>query len=255
MSYYTDSNGIYYSLDNENSTASVVNNSSYSSLTTANILGSFTTNDVTYIVTSIGESAFSGCTGLTSITIPDGVTTIGDYAFENCTGLTSITIPNSVTSIGPNAFAGCTGLITTPSITNFSIPTKTYGNSPFLIIDPSSNSLGEFNYTSSNTSVATISGKTITIVGAGSSTITATQAETANNASGIITTSFTVLENTEVNPADITNATELIYALTTYATYCNITTDIDVNQELNPISEKILFNKTSNDVIITYTNL
>ena len=56
-------------------------------------------------VTSIGSSAFSRCTGLTSVTIPDSVTSIGNYAFSNCTGLTSITIPNSVTSIGYDAFS------------------------------------------------------------------------------------------------------------------------------------------------------
>ncbi|MBR2772164.1 MAG: leucine-rich repeat domain-containing protein, partial [Bacteroidales bacterium] len=61
-------------------------------------------------VKSIGNSAFSGCTGLMSITIPDSVTSIGNYAFENCRGLTSITIPDSVTSIGNYAFVGCTGL-------------------------------------------------------------------------------------------------------------------------------------------------
>ena len=61
-------------------------------------------------VTSIGKSAFSCCTGLTSITIPNSVTSIGDWAFSGCTGLTSITIPNSVTSIGGFAFDGCTGL-------------------------------------------------------------------------------------------------------------------------------------------------
>ena len=61
-------------------------------------------------VTSIGSSAFSGCSGLTSISIPEGVTSIGSSAFSGCSGLTSISIPKSVTSIGNNAFENCSGL-------------------------------------------------------------------------------------------------------------------------------------------------
>lgn len=61
-------------------------------------------------VTAIGESAFAGCTGLTSFSLPGTVTTIGAYAYEGCTSLTSVTIPGSVTSIGKNPFAYCSEL-------------------------------------------------------------------------------------------------------------------------------------------------
>ncbi|MDC0201326.1 leucine-rich repeat protein [Verrucomicrobia bacterium] len=61
-------------------------------------------------VTSIGEMAFFQCISLRSITIPDGVTGIGRFAFYNCTNLTSITIPDGVTSIGKQAFFSCSSL-------------------------------------------------------------------------------------------------------------------------------------------------
>ena len=67
-------------------------------------------------VTSIGSDAFNYCTSLTSITIPNSVTSIGRGAFEYCESLTSITIPNSVTSIGYYAFSDCT------SLTSITIP-------------------------------------------------------------------------------------------------------------------------------------
>ena len=60
--------------------------------------------------TSIGSFAFSDCSGLTSINIPEGVKSIGWGAFNNCSGLTSINIPGSVTSIDDDAFNGCSGL-------------------------------------------------------------------------------------------------------------------------------------------------
>ena len=58
-------------------------------------------------VTSIGECAFDGCSGLTSVDIPSSVTSIGYSAFYGCSGLTSVTIPYSVTSIGRYAFGNC----------------------------------------------------------------------------------------------------------------------------------------------------
>ena len=71
-------------------------------------------NNVTYSVTYIGNLAFYGCSGLTSVTIPNSVTSIRDGAFRVCSGLTSVSIPNSVTFIGAWAFYGCSGL---PSVT------------------------------------------------------------------------------------------------------------------------------------------
>ena len=61
-------------------------------------------------MTSIGHSAFYGCSSLTGIEIPDGVTSIESSAFSGCSSLTSITIPSSVTSIGGSAFSGCSRL-------------------------------------------------------------------------------------------------------------------------------------------------
>ena len=74
------------------------------------IPATITNGENTYTVTSIGNSAFSSCSGLTSVTIPDGVTSIGNSAFSYCSGLTSVTIPDSVTSIGNGAFSWCSDL-------------------------------------------------------------------------------------------------------------------------------------------------
>ena len=69
-----------------------------------------TYNGTTYSVTSIGDYAFSNCSGLTSIAIPNSITSIGNRAFSNCSGLTFVSIPNSVIVIGEGAFAYCSGL-------------------------------------------------------------------------------------------------------------------------------------------------
>lgn len=65
----------------------------------------YTSND------KLGDYAFYGCSGLTSLTLPSSVTEIGEHAFLNCRGLTNFTIPSGVTSIGTSAFFCCYGLI------------------------------------------------------------------------------------------------------------------------------------------------
>lgn len=69
-----------------------------------------------YRVTRIGKQAFSGCTELTLVDIPEGVTEIGDYAFNNCSQLSFLDFPNSLVKIGLFAFDRCYG------ITSFYIP-------------------------------------------------------------------------------------------------------------------------------------
>jgi len=110
--------GIYYSITSstEPYTASVTYRDSspfsYSNEYTGSVTipESVTYSGKTYSVTSIDGSAFWGCTGLTSVTIPNSVTSIGYQTFYGCSGLTSVTIPNSVTSIGYQMFYGCSGL-------------------------------------------------------------------------------------------------------------------------------------------------
>ena len=70
----------------------------------------YTSND------KLGDFAFYGCSGLTSLTLPSSVTKIGCYALSSCIGLTSLTLPSCVTEIGEHAFLNCRGL------TNFTIP-------------------------------------------------------------------------------------------------------------------------------------
>ena len=81
----------------------------------------YTSND------KLGDYAFEGCSGLTSLTLPSSITSIGKSAFEYCSGLTSLTIPSSVISIGESAFCGCSGL------TSLTIPScvTSIGNSAF----------------------------------------------------------------------------------------------------------------------------
>ena len=99
-------NGIYYNLVTKAKIAEVTSNpNKYSNEVV--IPESVEYGGVTYSVTTIGNYAFLGCSGLTSVIIPNSVTSIGEGAFKDCSGLTSVTIPNSVTYIGGEVFWAC----------------------------------------------------------------------------------------------------------------------------------------------------
>ena len=108
-----DNNPVYDSRDNCNAIIETATNT---------LLDGCKNTVIPDYINAIGFGAFSSCSGLTSIEIPNSVTEIGDYAFHR-TGLESIEIPNSVTSIGESAFAysGLTSIEIPNSVTSVGV--------------------------------------------------------------------------------------------------------------------------------------
>ena len=126
-----------YILDSTNKTATVTSGGDYGEYE-LNIPLEVTYNDTEYIVTSIGNDAFSGCSSLDYIKIPDTVISIGNQAFYDCSSLREIMIPYSVNSIGQYVFKGCSNLssITIPgSVTTIQPNTFTGSSLSSIIID------------------------------------------------------------------------------------------------------------------------
>ncbi len=108
---------LFYKVDHVNNTATIVQeNTNYPNYTT-NPSGELTIPSIVsfeahdYTVTTIGRSAFEGCSGLTAVTLPSTLTTIERSAFRSC-NLYAITIPQNVTSIDGNAFIYCSNMST-----------------------------------------------------------------------------------------------------------------------------------------------
>ena len=100
--------GIYYVIGQDNTVSVISGKTKYSGDVV--IPSQVTCLGATYSVNSIEEEAFIGCSGLTSVTIPNSVTSIGFGAFIGCTSLVSVTIPSSMTFIDRATFEGCSSL-------------------------------------------------------------------------------------------------------------------------------------------------
>ena len=115
FAYDCEVDGIYYNLfeykiENESVFLAEVTYGKNDYSGTISIPASIDYSGKTYYVATIGVRAFSVCTNLTNVNIPNTVTMIRSSAFSGCTGLTKITIPSSVTSIENGVFAWCSGL-------------------------------------------------------------------------------------------------------------------------------------------------
>lgn len=106
LAYGVEIDGIYYDLSGNKATVTYKDYNSYSGEVV--IPESFTYNGITYSVTSIGDGAFMGCSGLTSVIINCPI--VGDYMFEGLESIKEVVLGESVTSIGEGAFFGCGGL-------------------------------------------------------------------------------------------------------------------------------------------------
>ena len=116
-------NGLRYRLNSTTKTATVISFNGRLNKDSLNVPRKVKASDhCLYLVTSLGNSCFSGCTSLTFITIPSSVTSLGYECFERCTSLADITIPSSVTSLGNHCFYNCSSLpniIIPSSVTSF----------------------------------------------------------------------------------------------------------------------------------------
>ena len=179
---------------------------SFVALKATPLYGSFTLSQVVATVgtiqitdpSSTSASVFAYSSSDTSIATVNSTTGVVTVLSAGTTTITASQVGNDLYE--PGSISATLSVVrSTPVFGQFVLPSKTYGDASFSLASPSSTSNGIFTFTSSNTSVATISTNgQVTIVGAGSSVITATQAQTNRYFSAYTVATLTVAKATPV---------------------------------------------------------
>ena len=181
---FTETTNVYCTISSSRTTFTSNNRTALITFTMNKSTTNFVSSDITVTGGAITGFTGSGTTYTATFTPTANTTTSGSIIVSGTTGSTTFSSNTLSLSIAAT--------LITPTLSDFSVQTKTVGDSPFELSPPQSNSTGAFSYISENTEVATISGTTVTIVGAGTSTITASQVATSTHTSGTITATLTV---------------------------------------------------------------
>ena len=220
--------GVYYNINSGTTTVRVTyENTNYNSYSGSVVIPSTVTyNGTTYSVTSIGEWAFYGCSGLTSITIPNSITSIGVWAFGDCTNLTSITIPNSVTNISGMTFYNCT------SLTSITIPNNV-------------TSIGNYAFTICTSLTSVTIGNSVTSIGEGAFADCNNIAILNYNAKNCTTVNGAFLNKTSITTLTIGDSVEYIGDKAFYK--CTGLNTIDCKAENPPVLGTTVFGSINKD--------
>ena len=179
---------------------------SFTALKATPVYGTFTLSPVVATTSSVqitaptstSVSAFTYTSSNTNVATVNSATGLVTVISSGTTTITAAQVTNSLHEAG-SVTASLDVTPATPVFGQFVAALKTYGDASFSIAPPVSTSSGAFTFTSSNTSVATVSTNgLVTIVGAGNSVITATQAQTSRYSSAYSVSTLVVAKATPV---------------------------------------------------------